>query len=191
MCCRYDGSYTMHAYGSESAYVDNFLVEENICYNKGPFLIGGGRPSKNIRVFKNFLYGVDMRIGYNAPYNENCEICNNVIVNGDLNINLYKTIVKEGNLVIKRGQERPNGIKTVLLPNRFNENRAHLVICDWQKNELVKIAVKPFLKKGDTFKLFDPQNASGVPVAEGRCSKDTIKVPVKSEFAVFVLKRYN
>jgi hypothetical protein len=191
MSCRYDGSYTMHAYGSENAYVDNFLVEENICCNKGPFLIGGGRPSKNIRVFKNFLYGIDMRIGYNAPYNENCEIRDNIIVKGDLNINRYKTVVKENNLIIKRSQKRPAGVKTVLLPNRFDKNRAHLVIYNWDKDESVKVTVKPFLKKGDRFQLLDPQNVFGSPVAEGRCSGDTIQVSVKGEFAIFVLKRYD
>lgn len=191
MSCRYNGSYTMHAYGSENAYVDNFLVEENICYDKGPFLIGGGRPSKNIRVFKNFLYGVDMRIGYNAPYNENCDICNNVIVNCDLNINRYKTIVKDGNLVVKRGQKRPTGAKTALLPNRFDKNRAHLVIYNWDKAGSVKVTVKPFLKKGERYQLLDPQNILGIPVDKGECSGDTIKAPVKSEFAVVVLKRYN
>ena len=191
MNCRYDGTYTMHAYGSKNAYVDNFLLEENICYNKGPFLIGGGRPSKNIRVFKNFLYGVDMRIGYSAPYNENCKILDNVIINGDLNINRYKIVVKEDNLVVKRGQKRPVGVKTVLLANRFNKHRAHLVIYNWDKAESVKVTAKPFLQNGDRFQLLDPQNIFGGSVAEGKCSGDTIKVPVKSEFGVFVLKRYN
>lgn len=191
MSCRYDGTYTMHAYGSQRAYVDNFLVEENICFNKGPFLIGGGRPSKNIRVFKNYLYGIDMRIGYNAPYNENCEIRDNVIVNGELDIIRYRNAVQEGNLVAKKGQKHPTGVKTVLLANRFGRNRAHLVIYNWDKAESVKVTAKPFLKKGDMFQLLDPQNVFGSPVAEGKCSGDTIKVPVKSEFTIFVLKRYN
>ena len=191
MSCRYDGTYTMHAYGSQRAYVDNFLVEENICYNKGPFLIGGGRPSKNIRVFKNFLYGVDMRIGYNAPYNENCEIRDNVIVNGDLNINRYKTVVKKDNLIVKRVQKRPAGVKTVLLANRFDQNRAHLVVYNWDRAEGVEVTAKPFLKSGETFRLLDPQNFFGSPVAEGKCYGDTIQVPIKGEFAIFVLKRNN
>jgi len=191
MSCRYDGTYTMHAYGSERAYVDNFLVEENICYNKGPFLIGGGRPSKNIRVFKNRLYGIDMRIGYNAPYNENCEIRDNTIVNGVLNIDRYKKVLKDDNLVINKGQKRPTGVKTFLLANRFDKHRAHLVIYNWDKAESVKVTSKPFLKKGDMFQLLDPQNVFSGPVAECKCSGDTIKVSVKSEFTIFVLKRYN
>ncbi len=191
MSCRYDGTYTMHAYGSENAYVDNFLVEENICYNKGPFLIGGGRPSKNIRVFKNYLYGIDMRIGYNASYNENCEIRNNIIVNGDLNIDRYKKVLKEDNLVVKKGQKRPTGIKTVLLPNRFDRNRAHLVIYNYDKAENVKNTAKYFLENGDSFRLMDPQNIFGNPFFEGTYTGDVIYLPVKTEFAVFVLLRKN
>jgi hypothetical protein len=187
MTCRYDGTYTMHAYGSQRAYVDNFLVEQNICYDKGPFLIGGGRPSNNIRVLKNYLYDVDMRIGYNAPFNQDCEVRDNIIVNGDLNINQYKKVQKEGNLVIKKGQNRPTGLKTVLLPNRFDRNRAHLVIYNWDKAETVKVTAKSFLKNGDSYCLMDPQDFFGSPIAEGKCSGGTILVPVKGEFAVFVV----
>jgi len=189
MSCCYDGTYTMHAYGSENAFVDNFLVEENICYNKGPFLIGGGRPSNNIRVFSNYLYNVGMRIGYTAPYNENCEICNNIIVNGDLNVIRYKNALQEGNLVLRKDQKRPTGTKSVILPNRFDQNRAHLIVYNWDKAESVKVPARPFLKNGDSFRLMNPAHLFGSPVAEGKCYGDAIQVPVKGEFAIFVLLR--
>lgn len=191
MSCRYDGTYTMHAYGSQRAYVDNFLVEENICYNKGPFLIGGGRPSKNIRVFKNCLYGIDMIIGYNAPYNENCEIRDNTIVNGVLNIDRYKKVLKEDNLVIRKGQKRPAGVKTVLLPNRFDRNRAHLVVYNWDKAENIIVRAKPFLKDGDSYRLMDPQDFFGNSIFDGKYDGDVIQIPMKTEFAVFVVFRNN
>ena len=189
MSCRYDGTYTMHAYGSQRAYVDNFLVEENICYNKGPFLIGGGRPSNNIRVFRNYLYNVSMRIGYSAPYNESCQVRDNIIVNGELNIIRYRKAVQEGNLVVRKSQKRPTGVKCVLLPNRFDRNRAHLAVYNWDKAENVKVRAKPFLKNGDSYRLIDPQNFFGGPVAEGKCYGDAIRVPVNGEFAIFVLLR--
>jgi hypothetical protein len=181
----------MHAYGSKRAYVDNFRIEENICYNKGPFLIGGGRPSKNIRVFKNFLYGIDMRIGYNAPYNENCEIRDNTIVNGVLNIDRYKQVVKEDNLVIRKGQKRPVGVKTVLLPNRFDRNRAHLVVYNWDKSENVKVRANPFLNDRDSYCLMDPQNFFGNSIFNGKYYGDVIQIPMKTEFSVFVVVRNN
>jgi hypothetical protein len=191
MSCRYDGTYTMHAYGSQRAYVDNFLVEENICYNKGPFLIGGGRPSKNIRVFRNYLHNVSMRIGYNAPYNENCEIRDNTIVNGVLNIDRYKKVVKEDNLVIRKEQKRPAEVKAVLLANRFDRNRAHLVVYNWDKAENVKVRAKPFLKDGDSYRLMDPQDFFGNSIFDGKYDGDVIHIPTKTEFAVFVVFRNN
>ncbi len=187
MSCRYDGTYTMHAYGSKRAYVNNFLVEDNICFNEGPFLIGGGRPSRHIRVFRNYLYNVSMRIGYTAPYNENCEVRDNVIVNGDLNITRYRNVVQEDNLVIRKGQTRPTGVKAVLLPNRFDRNRAHLVVYNWDKRQEVEVAAKPFLQNGETFSLKDPQDFFGACIIQTKCEGNSIHVPVKGEFAVFVV----
>jgi len=187
MTCRYNGTYTMHAYGSERAYVNNFLVEDSIFYEKGPFLIGGGRPSKDIRVFRNYLHNVSMRIGYNAPHNENCDVRDNIIVNGDLNFIRYKDVKAEGNLVVKKGQKRPGGAKAVLLPNRFDRNRAHLVIYNWDKAETVEVSAKGFLKNGETFRLMDPKDMFGRGVMQGECDAERIRIPVKDEFAVFVV----
>jgi len=187
MSCRYDGTYTMHAYGSKRAYVNNYLLEDNICYNTGPFLIGGGRPSRNIRVFRNYLYNISMRIGYNAPYNENCELRDNIIVNGDLSIDRYQNVVQEDNLVIKKGQTRPAGAMTIFLPNRYDKNRAHLVIYNWGQAENIRVEAGNFFKSGETFRLMNPQALFGNPVMQGKHSEDAISVPVNSEFTVFVV----
>ena len=189
MTCRYGGTYTMHAYGSKRAFVDNFLIMENVCYGRGPFLVGGGRPSRNIRVLWNYLHNVNMRIGYNAPHNENCEVRDNVILNGRLTINGYRKVVREGNLVVGRDAKRPADEKarTVWLPNRYDPNRAHLVIYDRRKRSAVAVAAAPFLKPGDTYRLMDPQNVFGGPVAAGRCGGDGISVRMNGEFAVFVV----
>ncbi|UCF17827.1 MAG: right-handed parallel beta-helix repeat-containing protein [Phycisphaerales bacterium] len=187
MSCLYDGTYTVHAYGSERAYVSNFLVEENICYKRGPFLIGGGRPSRNIRVFSNYLHDVSMRIGYAAPYNENCKVRDNVIVNGNLDIIRYRQISRQGNLVVKKGQEAPSPTKSVLLPNRFDRDRAHLATYNWGRSEEVDVAVAPFLRAGDSYRLMDPQDFFGSPIDQKTCHGRTIKVPVKGKFAAFVI----
>ncbi len=185
--CRFDGTYTLHAYGSERAYVNNYLVEDNIFYNKGPFLIGGGRPSQNIKVFRNYLYNVGMRIGYDAPYNENCEVRDNIIVNGELSIFKYKQAIQKDNFIVKENEHRPKGVKTIFLPNRFDRNRAHLAIFNWEKKEKVEFPVKTFLQNGYPFCLVNPDDFFGKPVLEGVCRGDTIEVPMKGEFAAFVI----
>ena len=187
MSCRFDGTYTVHAYGSEQAFVNNFLVEDNIFYNKGPFLIGGGRPSHNIRVFRNYLYNVEMKIGYDAPYNENCEVRDNIIVNGELNIVKYKQAIQKDNLIIKEGEQRPKGVKAILLPNKFDPKRANLAIINWEKLEKVEVPVKTFLQNGDPFCLVNPEDFFGKPVLQGVCQGDTIEVLMKGEFADFVI----
>lgn len=191
MTCPYDGSYTVHAYGSDRAYINNFLLQENVCYSRGPFLVGGGRSSHNIRVLRNYLYGVDMRIGYTAPYNQNCEIRDNVIVNGALNITRYQQATQQGNLIVARNQERPEGTKSVLLPNRDDENRAHLAVYNWSRAESVEVNVASFLKNGELYRLMNPQDFFGQPIARGECEGETIRVPVKGEFGVFVVLKNN
>ena len=190
MSCRYDGTYTLHAYGSDRAYVNNYLVQENIFYKKGPFLIGGGRPSHNIRVFRNYLYNVGMRIGYAAPYNENCQVRDNVIVNGGLDIVRYNKVIREGNVIIK-DKEHPKGTKSVLLANRFDPNRAHLVVYNWDREDELEVRTKLFLRNGDSYRIMDPQDFFGTPVTQGRCRNDTIRIPVKAEFGVFVVLKSN
>jgi len=180
MSVPYDGSYTMHAYGSSRAYVDNFLIEDNIACEKGPFLVGGGRPSHNIRVFRNYLYGINMRIGYGAQ-NEDCEVRDNVIAKGSLSIQKYKKIVQEGNV-----KELPQKM-AVLIPNRYDPNRAHLVVFNGAKAPEVRVDVGSFLRPGDAFRLMDPKDFFGRAVLEGTCKGKTITVPMKGEFAPFVV----
>jgi len=187
MTCRYNGSYTMHAYGSERAYVNNYLATENICYGEGPFLVGGGRPSHGIRVHCNFLYGVDMRIGYTAPYNEDCDIRDNIIVNGGLEITRYRKAVQEGNLILAKNDARPSQTKSILLPNKYDPTRAHLVVYNWGKATTVDVTVNGFLKDGDTIQLLDPKDPFGKPIASATCRNAPIHVPVKGEFGVFLV----
>jgi len=187
MSCRYNGTYTMHAYGSSRAYVDNYLITDNIACERGPFLVGGGRPSHGIRVLRNYLHGISMQIGYNAPYNEDCEVRDNVIVNGGLSINKYRKAINEGNLLLGPNAARPEGARVVLLPSQYDATRAHLAIYNWEKARTVEASVEPFLKPGDSFRLMDPKDFFGKPLLEGKCEGKAIVVPVNGEFGAFVL----
>jgi hypothetical protein len=206
-------SYTMHAYGSSKAYVDNFLIEGNIAYGGGLFLVGGGRASKNIRVLNNYLYNVGMRIGYNAPYNEDCVIHDNVIVNNGIEIKSYREgdvrnnlvvngdiraincpelakgpVVKEENQVVTAKNLQSKGHLVVLRPNKYDSNRANLAIYNWNRALTVQIDVSSFLKDGEKFALKDPKHFFGDPVHWGICEKGKIMIPMfHKEFAVFIM----
>jgi hypothetical protein len=188
MTCRYNGSYTLHAYGSERAYVNNYFATENICYAPGPFLIGGGRPSHGIRVSRNFLYGIDMRIGYGAPANEDCDIRDNVIVNGRLVIDRYRSAVRQDNLIIAENDARPAQTKSVLLPNEYDRDRAHVVVYNWDRAETVEVDAGGFAEDGDVIELFDPKDPFGNPAATSTRRHGVIRVPIHEEFTVFLVK---
>ncbi len=187
MTCTYDGTQTIQAYGSSRAFVDHYLVEENICYGKGRLLVGGGRPSRGIRVFRNLLYDVPLQIGYNAPHNEDCEVRDNVVVNKGLSITKYREVVQEGNLVVRKGGERPPGAKVVLLPNRHDPDRAHLAIFNWEGAAAVEVSAGTFLQAGEPFALHDPKDFYGKPVHAGTCAGKTFRVPMAGEFGAWVV----
>jgi hypothetical protein len=181
--------YTMHAYGSERADVDNYLIEGNIAYDAGMFLVGGGKPSRGIRVNHNTLYGIDMQLGYNAPSNEDAEVRMNTVVNGSLTIKDFKSVRQEGNLVVAKAEARPTFSQVDLRPNRYDLNRAHLALFNWGATKVVAVNPEPFLKRGDRFRLMNPRDFYGKPVLEGVYTGTPIAAPVAGEFAAYVLFR--
>lgn len=187
---RTDGSYTLHGY-AEKGHVSNFLVEDNIAYGVGPFLIGGGQPNKDNRVRRNYLYDVSLMVGYGKRPNVNCEIRDNVVVNGELKVGNFEKVVNEGNLVVAKSEKRPTDAKTVLLPNAYDPQRAHLAVYNWDRKKTVDVKVAPFLKPGDVYRLLDPKDFYGKPVFQGKCTGETISVPTEGEFAAFVVLKGN
>lgn len=139
--CIFTGGYgySLHAYGSSRADVDNYLVEGNLFFDSGKFLIGSGKPSHHIRVFTNFLHNVSMQLGYNAPYNEDCEVRGNVISNGALSISKYKQALNEDNLVFEKKAVRSPATRIILRPNQYDRRRAHLAIFNWEKKATVSV----------------------------------------------------
>jgi hypothetical protein len=173
------GSYTMHAYGSKKAFVDNYVIEDNIVYERGTFLVGGGQPSHNITIRRNYIHGLNLQIGYGAE-NEDCEIRDNVIV-GKLTISKYKKVVDEGN-TLDSTQAR-----SIVTPDKYDPGRAHVAIFNASKAPECRINVAKLLKPGDAFRLMDPKDLFGKPVLEGACDGERIAIPMGGEFAVYVL----
>jgi hypothetical protein len=179
-------AYSLHAYGSERADVDEYLAVGNIVYNAGQFLIGGGKPSRGIRVLDNLLYSSDMRLGYSAPHNEDCEVRRNWIVNGGLSIQKFRRAETEANVIVAAEAPRPPA-RIVLRPNRYDPKRAHLAVFNPEKKAAVSVDGDTFLKKGDRFRLMDPRDFYGKPVVSGAYDGKAIQIPMRGEFAAFVL----
>lgn len=180
--------YTLHAYGSERAFVDHYLIVGNIAYNAGTFLIGGGRPSRDIRVYDNILYSVTMQLGYSAPENEDCEVIGNTIVNGGLAINRFRQVRQERNIIVPKGGKPPSDQPQVFVRrNRYDEKRAHLAVVNWSKQEQVEIPWDGIAQPGDRYRLFDPRHIYDQPIREGTVSGTRLEVPLTGEFAAWVL----
>ena len=180
---------SLHAYGSERAYVNNYLVEDNLCYAAGRFLIGGGRPSHGITVRRNILHGVQMRIGYGDTRNEDCEVTDNVVVNRDLSVQHFSRPRVEQNRVYKEKDARPAGVEVRIIPNRYDAGRAHVAVLNWDKKRSVPLDLSNFLRPGDRYRLMNPRDLFGKPIAHGAYEGKPVDVPLTGEFAAFVLLR--
>jgi hypothetical protein len=178
--------YSLHAYGSSRAYVDNYVAEGNIVYDAGQFLVGGGRPSKNIRVRWNYLFNTSMRIGYGAE-NEDCYLDDNVIAKGALSVEKYKVAKLNGNSVLAPNDPKPGQCFAAFRKNRFDSKRAHLVIYNWPGVTKVPVNVGDFLKKGDRYELRSPRDFWGKPILTGNFEGGRLEVPVAGEFAAYVV----
>jgi hypothetical protein len=182
-----DGQYTMHAYGSDKAWVDNFLIENNVAYGQQTkFLIGGGRPSKNIRALNNYLYEQGLQLGYGEGPNHNGEVRGNVILGGGLHLKNWQNTVSENNLIVP-GAPIPTTPRIVWLPDKYDDKRAHLVIYNWHKAPQITVPATPFLKAGETARLLHPENFYGKPLWQGKVENNSFTLPMDDEFAVFVV----
>ena len=189
--CLFTGGYgyTLHAYGSSRAFVDNYHVEGNMAWAGNTFLIGGGQPSRGIRVLTNLFHGVPVQLGYDAPTNVDCEVRGNILVNAGLKIQRFHQVRQEGNLLLGGKEPRPEGYDVVLRPNRYDTNRAHLAIFNWQRASEVEVDVAAFLRPRDRYRLQDPRDFYGQAVLSGTTSDGLLRVPMQGEFAAFVLLR--
>ncbi len=200
------GQFLVHAYGSAKAYVNNFAITQNISYAPGDFLIGGGRPSENIALQGNYFYGTPAQLGgYGAAHNDNGALQGNTLLNATLTVHDYTNLAVEGNMIVGgkldllnctnvatvnntiMGDNRPTEPKIALLPNKYDLNRANLVIFNWQKAEKVDVKVAPFLAPGDDYRIMKPEDLYGKPVLEGKCAGDTLSVPMANEIGAFVV----
>jgi len=102
------------AYGSDEAYVNNFMFEHNVYFDNGiiatkgdgaELLIGGGRPSQNIAAANNRTYhrrgGSGLDVGYPGVIgtNVNADVRNNYVV-GSAKVIRWQTLAFRGNTII-------------------------------------------------------------------------------------------
>src|SRR5690606_20343100 len=132
-----------------------------VVYNAGQFLIGGGQPANGIVVRDNALYGASMRLGYGGTQNADLVVANNLIVNDGLTLGKWTELKDEENRVLAKDAARPAEPVVVLKPNKYDPNRAHLAIFNWDKSATEPVDLSAFLKPGEKFKLLNPRDFYG------------------------------
>jgi hypothetical protein len=185
-----DGQQVMQAYGTKS-YADDYLITENIFYEKGGFTIHSARyVSHRVVVHHNYMWNIGVHMGWSDPNTMDsvgCEFRDNVMLNSSVGRG-FKNLLFKDNLIVAAEGARPEEPKVVVLPNKYDPKRANLAIFNWKKAETVDVVFAPLLKEGDSFRLMNPKDFYGKPVFEGKVGKDNkAAVPVKGEFGAFVV----
>jgi hypothetical protein len=63
--------------------------------------------------------------------------------------------------------EKPEGVRVFVRPNRFELGRANIVIYNWDHKDLISVDVASLLKPGEKYEVRDAQNYFGGPVLKG------------------------
>lgn len=195
-------STTIQAYGSSKVEASKYRFIGNIMFapfkpgRRARMLIGGGKPSKDIVYTHNIAYNTPVTIGYTAPYNEDCIVTDNLIVNAGLSISKYKQVTNENNTILAAKAPRPEVETVVLRPNLYDTNRANLAILNWNRASELAVDVSSFLKPNDTYQIVNTLDYYGKPVAEGVYDGQKLTIPFlanddtgEGEIGVFVIFR--
>ena len=168
-------SHGIHAYGSDTAHLDNITLEGNIVFNNGALaaepeyvrnlLLGGGRPALNPRLEDNLTYFDEVKpagennVGYSAGC-VNLWARGNYLVGGrPLVLGTCTAQLFAGNTMYGRAKEvppieyggneyltvPPMGTRVFVRPNRCEPGRAHLAIFNWESQSRVSVDVSPGL----------------------------------------------
>ena len=193
------------AYGSSSAYVDRYWVSENIVARgphtyDGRFLIGGSRPSYQLRVHDNVSYHAALQVGYNF-YSGNRG--DDVIATGNriwskIEFGEMTNYTRSNNwdwYWLYWANPKMDGVTvdpsatpfTFVYPNEYDSSRAHVAVMAFQEEETATLNVSGFLSVGDNWELMDPQDFYGDPLQSGTCSDTTITVALADEWLCGVL----
>jgi hypothetical protein len=198
-------SYGIHGY-TEGGFIDNFDVQGNIVFNNGEpsaqsgfatdILVGGLKVAQTPLLRDNATYFPAGEGANNVGYSAGCSnptLTNNYLVAGTaLIFNATGTIAMTGNTFIGSlsgftqsaypnntySSGRPTGSRVVVRPNKYDAERAHVAIFNWDNLDSVPVDVSGVLSAGTAYELYDVQDLFGAPVLSGVYSGGTLAVPM-------------
>ncbi len=208
-----DGQLPLQAYGSPRAWVNGYTVCGNILYapsqRKERLLVGGQRDGGvDNAVTGNYCYNVGIQLGYSGLGNRHGAVADNVVFRGRITVQNYLDALLARNTVVD-GRIRADGCGAVteranrvysassppalplvrVLPNRYEPDRANVVIFNWRRQASVQVDASSLLRSGDRYALLSPESFHGKPILAGAYAGAPISVPMSGEFVAFVLMR--
>lgn len=198
-------SHGIHAYGSESAWLDRITLQGNVAFMNGSLsaggiyesgrelLLGGYRTAASPVIDGNATWGGQSNFGYSAGCT-NGRVTNNyfagavILVNCDPvttgNVFYDASWPRYGSWPTEYPQNtyhgtRPTTPVVLVRPNAYEPGRANIVIYNWTRAAQVSVDLRTAgLPEGTAFELRDAQNFFGPPVVIGLYDGRPISVPM-------------
>jgi hypothetical protein len=164
----------IHCYGSSNARIDYFRVLDNLVWSThySRVLVGGGYPSKSIRLNQNIARNSYISLGYSAGGDDGELIGNVSWFTGIGKAGSWTNVVERDNMFWQigwrgpsyNGQYLPTPPSTYWLkPNQFDWERASLVVHNYRDAPSITIDFAPWAQAGDKIDLYDPSDFFGTP----------------------------
>jgi hypothetical protein len=201
-------SHGIHAYGSDRAFLDHFLIAGNVSFNNGMLLgapernmlVGGGRVAQDLTVTGNYTYyplGAP-RGSNNLGYDAGCgqaRVTGNylagsnalTLVNCSPSEMTGNTLVgswNPGDLPARYPDNSyqtglPSGSYVTVRPNRYERGRAHIVVYNWELQPQVSVDLAPSgLLSGERFDILDVQDLFDGPIVTGTYTGAPVLIPM-------------
>ncbi|MCC7009016.1 MAG: right-handed parallel beta-helix repeat-containing protein [Acidobacteria bacterium] len=193
-------SHGIHAYGSSAASLDHIELRGNVVFGNGAIaasggerdiLLGGGRRAVAPLLEENVTFGAQNNLGYAAGCEDGVVRDNYFVAPTPLMLvkcepemtgNTFIGAMGEWELLrphnVYRQTAPSEGLVTRLRLNRFDPDRASLVVFNWDARPTVAVDLGAFLRDQDAFEIVDVQNYFAPPVLAARWTGQAVMLPM-------------
>ena len=196
-------SHGIHAYGSTSAPLDNFVIEGNTTFDAGNLsavggrnlLLGGGSVAHNPIVNDNFMYrAVSQSDDFNLGYSGGCTnatVTGNYVSNETEFVNCLPVTSVDNTFYgavsgFSKSQyaantyysSRPTGVNVFIRPNAYEAGRANVTIYNWDGLAAVGVDLSAVLSVGAGYEVRNARDFFGAPVLAGTYAGGPLTLPL-------------
>jgi hypothetical protein len=174
------------------------VAASNPDYRKDNFLIGGVNGVSGILLQENMGWAPsgDHRsasFGKYSDLNQDISLTGNQLIGETQFFNSWDSIQMEGNTFFllhpdgidpssypdnKYLSSRPEGIETFVRQNHYDTRRAHVIVYNWDLDEVVDLDLSSVLATGESFEIRNAQNYFSAPVYSGIFDGSPVSLPM-------------